>query len=56
MNNEQNGRILHHSLAIELTDEMIAKVSGGDMTTITWSTDFGNQCRIDYGSDQTNPM
>lgn len=50
--NEQSGRILHHSLAIELTDEMIAKVSGGwEHTQIQWSTESTFECKVDAGSD-----
>ena len=29
MSNQNNGRILHHTVAVELTKEMIEKFSGG---------------------------
>ncbi len=53
MSNEQKGRILHHTVAVELTEEMVNQVGGGytDGTSIYYSTDTGTECRSDSAAD-----
>ncbi|MFZ6656543.1 hypothetical protein [Undibacterium sp. TJN19] len=58
-----SNRILHHNVAIELSEEMINQVSGGttggvdpssgDHTTIIYSTDVGGDlgCKVDSVED-----
>jgi hypothetical protein len=56
MKNIEKGRILHHTVAVELTSEMIEEVSGARAascsgTTIIYSTDGTADCRVDSACD-----
>jgi hypothetical protein len=56
MKNEVAGRILHHCVAQELTNDMIAQVSGAGTneegtTTVIWSSTGEMACRLDSAPD-----
>jgi hypothetical protein len=57
MENEAKQRILHHCVAQELTNEMIAQISGAtsggeeSTTTVIWSSAGEAACKLDSAPD-----